>query len=174
MLLNFEREISDSGVWDEADAEINENDTVKLRWITVDAPGGCTGSSSSTDDIFEDNVSGERGTTTITEPVPGASNTYQVACSNNNNISAYESIKIKTKRSPPTAILEISTDDGVNWRAPKDKDITIRFEDEIRLRWTSANASECIGIGFDTDNKTNGTTTAITPDSNVTYSLKCF
>ena len=157
----LERQIN-SGYWGVADATIIGNDQVSLRWSSTDATacGGTNFTAATTSGIDA----------TITEPTAGNSITYTVTCNGPGGI-AFDSIIIN-KTSAPSATLERQ----VGNNAWSENNALINVGDEVKIRWSSTDATSCTGSGFQTSGITDGTDATITEpalgNSN-TYIVTC-
>ena len=153
--VQFERRIGTSS-WSGDDATISVDDEVSLQWSSTNADS-CTGSGPG----FA-TLGATVGTDiTITEPGAGASTTYTITCTGTGG-TVTDSIII-TKAPVPIVVLEVQVNGG-SWSR---EDVSISADDEIGLRWSSANANSCQGFGggFDTSQAASGISTNINEPS---------
>ena len=135
--VTLERSI-DSGVsWSGSNVNITGSQQVRLRWSSTGATS-CTHTGGS--GFYANAVSGNDNS--INEPSTGNSHTYSISCTGAGG-TVTDSITV-TKSTPPTVALERSIDSGVSWSG---SNVTITSSQQVRLRWTSSNATSCSGTG---------------------------
>lgn len=114
------------------------------------------------------NATGGNSTTGITQPANGSSQTYRIRCRNGSTAwSAWRSITL-SKGNPPvpsvTALTVTSNNPDTGANTNHTTNSTISHSSTVnRITWSSANATSCNGVGFNTGGATSGNvTTGIT------------
>ena len=149
---------------------IIETDNIALRWSSTNADS-CSGSGSGFS--TGGNINGTDWQ--ITEPTLGNSITYTVTCSGG-GVSASDSITVTTNLGyQPTATLERKVNSGP-WST---SNVNINVGDQVSLRWSSTDATSCLGGGFGGGgyigaSGTDNTITEPTAGNSITYTLYCY
>ena len=150
--ITFQRLIA-GGSWNSADLTITAGDELSLKWNSTNANRGCEATAGTG---FQTGHNAGGIDHSITEPTAGNSETYTVRCKSRiycvgkdchptyTDYHETESISITTRNPAPTATLEQRINDTAAW---SESDVTIISGDDIRLKWSSTNASSCTGSG---------------------------
>lgn len=160
--------------WTTSNVSIVDGDTVRLRWSSTFS-FGCAGSGAS----FETGGTPSGVDASITEPDPGNSTTFGITCSG--FIGGFATDELTVTTYPlPTAKLEVRTAGGnssnPSWTT---NNISINTGENVRLRWSSTNATSCTkvsGSGFSTGGATSGTDTDVnepSAGSSRTFEVSC-
>ena len=192
--VNLERSLYSAqtntwSAWSGADVTITAGQQVILRWSSV----GATTCSATSGSGFEVGVLNGNDWS-VTEPVPGASETYTISCTGSKG-AGQDSITIthstptqqsqqsqSVSTTPATSALTASLEKRIysdnSWSAWSQSDGTIKSGDSVQLRWSSTGADECSGRGdgFNSGYRTEGYDWEIDEPSrgqSEIYSIRC-
>lgn len=141
-----------------SDITINSGQSANLSWVTTNstsctASGGWSGTKS---------TSGSESTGALT-----SSKTYTLACQNSAGTRVTDSVAVNIRNAvpAPTVTLKVNNSDGP---------VTINYNSEATLSWTTTNAVSCTASGsWDGGKSTSGNQSTGALTSSKTYTLTC-